>query len=101
MARRYRECYLCGKIYQYCSSCSQDRTKPAWMAEFHSEDCKDIFDACTRFNLKLISKEEAQERLIECNLSNKAKFKSYIQHDLEVIFDEETVEHEVVKEDNE
>jgi hypothetical protein len=60
--------------------------KPAWMSEFHSEDCKNIFDICTRFNMGMISKAEAQDELNACDLSNRANFKSYVQHDLEVIF---------------
>ncbi len=86
MARRQRECYLCGKSYQYCGSCSQDRMKPAWMSEFHSENCKNIFDICTRFNMQLMSKTEAQDALNTCDLSNKENFKSYVQRDLENIF---------------
>ena len=91
MARRSRECYLCGTQYKFCGSCSSDRTKPAWMSEFHDENCKNIFDICTRFNMKMMSKEEAQEALISCDLSNKANFKSYVQHDLDVIFEEEPI----------
>lgn len=89
MARRQRECYLCGESYQYCGSCSQDRMKPSWMAEFHSENCKNIFDICTRFNMGMMSKEEAQVAIIDCDLTNKDNFKSYVQRDLEVIFAEE------------
>ena len=89
MARRSRECYLCGQHYQYCSTCTNDRTKPAWMSEFHSENCKNIFDICTRFNMNKMSKTEAQNALIECDLSNQSNFKSYVQHDLEVIFEED------------
>lgn len=89
MARRQRECYLCGESYQYCGSCSQDRMKPAWMSEFHEENCKNIFDICTRFNMNMISKDEAKAALEQCDLTNKANFKSYVQHDLEVIFAEE------------
>lgn len=86
MGRRNRECYLCGKDYQYCPTCSQDRMKPAYMSEFHSENCKNIFDICTRFNMNLMSKSEAQDALNSCNLSNKENFKSYVIRDLEVIF---------------
>jgi hypothetical protein len=107
MARRQRECYLCGEPYQYCPTCSQDRTKPVWMTEFHKEDCMKIFDICTRFNLKLLSKADAQEMLIECDLSNKENFKSYVQKDLENIFEEkldtfaiEQESHEVVIKEN-
>lgn len=89
MGRRNRECYLCGEDYKYCPTCSQDRMKPAYMSEFHSENCKNIFDICTRFNMKLMSKSEAQAALNACDLSNKANFKSYAQRDLEVIFAEE------------
>lgn len=101
MARRERNCYLCGQEYQYCSTCYQDRLKPAWMSEFHSESCKNIFDICTRFNLGMMSKEEAQEALNTCDLSNKENFKSYVQHDLEVIFapdvEAKSNTHEVIK----
>lgn len=91
MGRRSRECYLCGAYYKYCSTCSQDRTKPAWMALFDTESCKNIFDICTRFNMNLMSKAEAQDALNSCDLSNKSNFKSYVQHDLEVIFAEDPI----------
>lgn len=89
MGRRTRTCYLCGQDYQYCPTCSQDKMKPTWMSEFHSESCKNIFDICTRFNMQLMSKTEAQDALNSCDISNKANFKSYVQRDLEVIFAEE------------
>ena len=91
MGRRSRECYLCGRDYQYCPTCSQDKMKPAWMFEFHSENCKNIFDICTRFNMNLMSKSEAQDALNACDLSNKENFKSYVIRDLEVIFAEDPI----------
>ena len=91
MGRRNRECYLCGRDYQYCGGCSQDKMKPAWMSEFHSESCKNIFDICTRFNMNLMSKTEAQDALNSCDLSNKENFKAYVQRDLEVIFAEDPI----------
>lgn len=89
MGRRTRECYLCGQDYLYCPTCSQDKMKPSWMAEFHSESCKNIFDICTRFNMGMMSKAEAKDALNVCDLSNKANFKSYVIRDLDVIFAEE------------
>ena len=86
MGRRNRECYLCGQDYLYCPTCSQDKMKPAWMAEFHNENCKNIFNICTNFNMDLMSKTEAQDALNTCDLTNKANFKSYVQRDLENIF---------------
>lgn len=89
MARRNRECYLCGTEYKYCPTCSEDRMKPSWMAEFHSEDCVKIFAICTDFNMGKMSKAEAQSALNKCDLSNKSNFMSCIKRDLEVIFAEE------------
>lgn len=91
MGRRTRECYLCGHDYQYCPTCSQDKMKPVWMSEFHSENCKNIFDICTRFNMKLMSKIEAQDALNACDLTNKENFKSYVIRDLDVIFAEDPI----------
>jgi hypothetical protein len=82
------------------------------MAEFHSENCKNIFQICTDFNLNLKSKHEAKAALEQCDLSNKANFKSFVQTDLENIFKEELkakrfkreepeVIHEVVDQENE
>ena len=114
MGRRNRECYLCGEHYLYCSTCSQDRMKPYWMADFHSESCKNIFDICTRFNMKMISKAEAKEELKACDLSNRENFKAYVKCDLENIYAEQPKKrfkkieeldveaaHEVVKKENE
>ena len=106
MGRRNRECYLCGMHYQYCPTCSQDKMKPAWMSEFHSENCKNIFDICTRFNMKFFTKDEAKSAIEKCDLSNKLNFKPSVQNTLsnllkvdEVIFEEEpivvTVEAEI------
>lgn len=89
MGKRDRKCYLCGESYKYCGTCSQDKMKPAWMSEFHSESCKNIFDIATRFNMGMMSKIEAQDALKDCDLSNKSNFKSYVQRDLENIFAEE------------
>ena len=103
MARRQRECYLCGESYKYCNTCSQDKMKPSWMNEFHSESCKNIFEICTRYNMGLLTKEQAMAQLEKCDLSNKEEFKSYVQKDLENIFakaEPAKKSHEVVKEEN-
>ena len=101
MGRRNRECYLCKSKYSYCPTCSQDRTKPAWMAEFHSENCKDIFDICTRFNMQLLTKDEAKIAIEKCDISNKLNFRPSVQNTLsnllkveEVIFEEEPIVEE-------
>lgn len=110
MAKRDRKCYLCGEKYKYCPTCSDDRMKPAFMAEFHTENCKNIFEICTNFNMGMQTKYEAKAALEQCDLSNKANFKTFVQRDLENIFKEEpktkrfkkeiVEEHEVVNQEN-
>lgn len=92
MGRRNRECYLCGESYQYCPTCSQDRIKPSWMAEFHSENCKDIFDICTRFNMQLFTKDEAKAAIEKCDLSNKLNFRPSVQNTLSNLLKVDEVE---------
>lgn len=109
MGKRSRECYLCGEKYNFCPTCSQDRMKPSWMSEFHDENCKNIFDICTRFNMELMSKEDAQKALSACDLSNKENFKYYVQRDITNIFADKkpaskakkAKTREVVKQENE
>ena len=109
MAKRAKECYLCSEHYEYCSTCFEDRMKPTWMSAFHSENCKNIFDICTRFNMQLMSKTEARTALSNCDLSQKANFKDYVQRDITNIFAGEkpaskaakAKTSEVVKQENE
>lgn len=89
MAKKNRECLVCGTKYSYCPNCN--RKEPAWMAEFHDENCKNIFQICTNFNANVMSKSEAKAALDQCDLTNKANFKSFIQRDLENIYKEEPV----------
>lgn len=98
MGRKSRECYLCKESYKYCPTCSNDRVKPSWMAEFHSENCKDIFDICTRFNMELFTKEEAKSAIEKCDISNKLNFRPSVQNTLsnllkvdEVVFEKEPI----------
>ena len=87
MAKKNRECLTCGTQYSYCPNCN--RKEPSWMADFHSENCKNIFQICTQFNVGLLTKEGAQEALKECDLANKENFKACIKRDFSNIFDVE------------
>lgn len=64
-----RKCILCGTEYDYCPSCPKDKSKAPWHKLYHSENCRNIFNALNDFNFKLISKDEAKERLSSCDLS--------------------------------
>ena len=64
-----RKCILCGNGYKYCPSCPKDAKKETWYAIFDSENCKNISKALTDYNLHKISKDEARNALLACDLS--------------------------------
>lgn len=66
-----RKCILCGKEYTYCPSCPKDAKKESWYAIFDNENCKNISKTLTDYNLNKISKVEARNALLACDLSIK------------------------------
>lgn len=74
MAQRKRICYMCGKKYEYCPTCVEFLGMPKFMTTFHDENCRNVFQICTDYNMKLITKEEAKEKLSKCDLAQKDKF---------------------------
>lgn len=58
------------------------------MNSFHDENCKNIFETCTNYNFKLITKEQAKEALSKYDLSNRANFSACVKRDLNTILAE-------------
>ena len=58
------------------------------MNSFHDENCKNIFETCTNYNFKLITKEQAKESLSKYDLSNRANFSACVKRDLNTILAE-------------
>ena len=83
-----RSCLCCGKKYSHCSNCWDYRNYPLWMKSFHDENCKNIFETCTNYNFKLITKEQAKEALSKYDLSNRANFSACVKRDLNTILAE-------------
>lgn len=83
-----RKCLCCGASYSYCNNCYDFRNYPLWMNSFHDENCKNIFETCTNYNFKLITKEQAKEALSKYDLSNRANFSACVKRDLNVILEE-------------
>ena len=127
MATNNKACLCCSTRYSYCPSCSNaDRLAPSWKAEFCSETCKDLWLTCTRFNMKRLTKQEAQDVIKSLPLKPASEYAQCVQRDLGVILKEEptpkpkrgkrilvqpideaaiieptVIEHEVVTESNE
>ena len=52
MVKNNKKCILCGKVYSYCNSCSEFDHLPRWMECYCSENCKEIFNALSDYNMK-------------------------------------------------
>ena len=83
-----RKCLCCGASYSYCNNCYDFRNYPLWMNSFHDENCKNIFETCTNYNFKLITKEQAKEALSKYDLSNRVNFSACVKRDLNTILAE-------------
>lgn len=75
MARYDRSCILCGKVYEYCNSCSAFQNKPVWMFSYCSEDCKDITSLLTDYIYNKISKEEVKQIIETKDTSRHMQYK--------------------------
>ena len=101
MAIKHRKCITWGSTYEYCPTCWADRLKPAFMVDFCCEDCKNLWETATKFNMSLLSKEEAKAEITTLNLKPRAEYAECIQRDLKNILDEtpkaaKPAPHEVV-----
>lgn len=69
-----KKCILCGKIYSYCSRCSEYDDLPRWMEIYCGSNCRAIFNTLTEYCCKSINADEAAKRLEECDLSDFEKY---------------------------
>lgn len=88
MARYDRSCILCGKVYEYCNSCSAFQDKPVWMFSYCSEDCKDITSLLTDYIYNKISKEEVKEIIGSKDTSRYMQYKGSYGKAYKEIMDE-------------
>lgn len=58
-----RKCKCCGKSYDYCPNCGKSSSKP-WMFSFDTEVCKELFNAVSAYNMKLI-KEDGIKNIVD------------------------------------
>lgn len=70
MKKDNRTCICCGTAYKYCNTCAEYAHLPQWKNIYDKVECKVIFDVATDFCAKLITKEEAKEKLGEYDIKN-------------------------------
>ena len=80
-AKNNRTCIICGKQYRYCShGCNADLNKPAWMASFDTNNCRQICNLFTGNTIgKHISDEEAASKIKQLDTSNVENFSPKIK----------------------
>ena len=85
-----RKCLSCGTSYSYCPNCSgADRFAPSWKAEFCCETCKDLWLTATRFNMNILSKDEAKSIISNLDLKPIDHYIACVQRDYAKIMAEE------------
>jgi len=68
------KCTVCGAEYDYCPTCAEYRYAPTWMAEYDTENCKDIWLTLNKFAFGHITKDEALETLKDKDLSKQKEY---------------------------
>ena len=85
-----RKCLSCATSYSYCPDCSRaDKLAPAWKAQFCSESCMTLWTTATKYNMKMLTKSEAEEIILNLDLKLTDEYVSCIQRDLKNIMAEE------------
>ncbi len=72
----------CGKEYEYCPSCGKFLTEPKWKYAWDTEECKDVYDALTLYNMNEIDDKEFTDKMEGKNIK---KFTDKIQKEINTI----------------
>ena len=66
-----KKCIICGRTYKFCGHCNKISSSELWRNLYCCEDCREIFDTCSRYEGKSLSANEAYDRLVKCGFANK------------------------------
>lgn len=69
-SRKKRKCFICGKEYKYCPTCSEDADKPTWYFICCCETCHEINDILSQHTAGRITTGEAKEKLEKIDTTN-------------------------------
>ena len=84
MKKDNKKCIVCGKVYTFCTGCREFDKYPRWMAIFHNENCKELYDIANDYLAKSVPVEELKERLENCDLS----YRENLHHIIKNVVDE-------------
>lgn len=71
-----RICICCGKEYEFCYNCGDNRKKYelAWKNNYDVESCRDVFNTITDYRMGILTPEEASEKLKTIDMVNRATY---------------------------
>ena len=64
-----KTCKVCGEKYHYCFNQVCSEKQPSYMALFHDENCKTIFETLNKLYFAQITEKKAVRTLKRCDLS--------------------------------
>ena len=79
-----RRCICCNKAYKYCGQCKEYSNLPAWMNEFCSEECKELFNIMSVYNMGYADKSQIEKVIKKYNITDYSKYKSSTANKLNV-----------------
>lgn len=81
------KCIVCGTEHEYCPNCAEYKDAPTWLAEYDTENCKDIWYILNQFAFGHITKEKALDALKDKDLSLKKNYPADLQGVLARLYD--------------
>lgn len=65
-----RKCLCCGTSYVFCSHCPSGKNEPTWKNIYDTEECKKVFEICSAYVNKQMTKGDAVIKLKSFKLPN-------------------------------
>lgn len=92
---KQRTCISCGKKYDYCPNCGNFSKYPKWMTEFCSEECKEVFNIISGYNIGVKSDDDVKKVISKYNVNDYSKFSGSIQNTLNSISKSSVIKEEI------
>lgn len=86
MGRDTRICKACGSTYDYCPKCQKYAHLPQWMWRCDTEECNDIFESLSAYNMGVGSQDEIKRVIEKYGITDYSKFVDSIANKLKALF---------------
>lgn len=81
-----RNCYTCGSEYEYCIKCGEFAAQPKWRQMWDTEECKDLWNAISGYNMGIIGVDGIKEVISKYGITDYKKYNKNIEEKLNEIF---------------